>query len=176
VCPPVPGRGDPVARPVWDAIPPFIPNHVSPSLMALEYGTVIADMNVHFRKTVEYWKEGSKYDLGVARALFKSRKYPYALFIGHLSVEKMLKALVVAHTRQHAPFTHSLAVLADKTGLSIPPEIKNKLARFMEYYQEGRYPEEQKNFYRRCTKSFAEFGLKEIEEVLRWCRRKFAAR
>ena len=133
-------------------------------------------MNFDYRKTVEYWKEGSKYDLGVARALLKSRKYPYALFIGHLAVEKMLKALVVAHTQQHAPFTHSLALLAEKTGLTLPPEVTEKLARFMEYYQEGRYPEQQQDYYRRCTKSFAETGLKEIAEVLRWCRKKFAAR
>lgn len=133
-------------------------------------------MNFDHRKTVEYWKEGSKYDMGVARALLKSRKYPYALFLGHLAVEKTLKALVVAHTRQHAPFTHSLTMLAEKTRLSFPPAIMEKLARFMEFYQEGRYPEEQKNYYRRCTKSFAELGLKEIAEVLRWCRRKFAAR
>ena len=36
-------------------------------------------------KTVSYWLEGSKYDLGVANAMFKSKKYPYALFMGHLS-------------------------------------------------------------------------------------------
>jgi HEPN domain-containing protein len=77
-------------------------------------------MNLDYRKTVEYWKEGSKYDLGVARALVKSRKYPYALFFGHLSVEKMLKALVVAHTRQHAPFTHSVTMLAEKNRLVFP--------------------------------------------------------
>jgi len=41
-------------------------------------------------KTVEYWRSGARYDLGVAVALLKVRKYPYALFMGHLAVEKLL--------------------------------------------------------------------------------------
>jgi HEPN domain-containing protein len=47
------------------------------------------------KKTVSYWVEGAEYDLGVANAMFKARKYPYALFMGHLALEKLLKALVV---------------------------------------------------------------------------------
>ncbi len=39
-------------------------------------------------KAVSYWQEGAKYDWGVARALFRSRKYPYAIFMGHLALEK----------------------------------------------------------------------------------------
>jgi hypothetical protein len=34
------------------------------------------------RKTVSYWVAGAKYDLGVANAMLKSKKYPYALFMG----------------------------------------------------------------------------------------------
>jgi len=65
-------------------------------------------------KTVSYWLEGSKYDLGVANAMFKSKKYPYALFMGHLSLEKFLKAFVVKHTKAHAPFSHSLPYFSRK--------------------------------------------------------------
>ena len=63
-------------------------------------------------KTVEYWRSGARYDLGVVGALLKTRKYPYALFMGHLAVEKLLKALVVKCTGNHASFTHSLLSLA----------------------------------------------------------------
>jgi hypothetical protein len=38
-------------------------------------------------KTVSYWLESAKYDLGVANAMFKARKYPYVLFMGHLAPE-----------------------------------------------------------------------------------------
>jgi HEPN domain-containing protein len=46
------------------------------------------------KKTVSYWLESAKYDLGVANAMLKSKKYPYALFMGHLSLEKLLKGLL----------------------------------------------------------------------------------
>jgi len=41
-------------------------------------------------KTISYWFRGAKYDLGVANAMFKTQKYPYALFMGHLAIEKLL--------------------------------------------------------------------------------------
>ena len=50
-------------------------------------------------KTVSYWLESAKYDLGVANAMFKAMKYPYALFMGHLALEKLLKALAVKQTK-----------------------------------------------------------------------------
>jgi len=43
------------------------------------------------KKTVSYWVEAAEYDLGVANAMLKARKYPYALFMGHLALEKLLK-------------------------------------------------------------------------------------
>ena len=76
-------------------------------------------------KAVYYWLEGAEYDLGVANAMFKSKKYPYALFMGHLSLEKLLKAFVVKHTEAHAPFSHSLPYLVKKSGVKVPE--KNSL-------------------------------------------------
>jgi HEPN domain-containing protein len=75
-------------------------------------------------KTISYWFQGAKYDLGVANAMFKTQKYPYALFMGHLAIEKLLKALVVKYTKKHAPFSHSLPYLAEKSGIKIPPSMR----------------------------------------------------
>jgi HEPN domain-containing protein len=60
-------------------------------------------------KTVSYWLEGAKYDLGVANAMFKSKKYPYALFMGHLSLENFSRHLLLGiqkhtlHSAIHFP-------------------------------------------------------------------------
>jgi HEPN domain-containing protein len=89
-------------------------------------------------KTVSYWFEGAKYDLGVANAMFKSKKYPYALFMEHLSLEKLLKAFVVKYTKTHAPFSHSLPYLAEKSEVKIPERILIKLREFMEFHFEAR--------------------------------------
>jgi HEPN domain-containing protein len=123
-------------------------------------------------KTISYWLEGAKYDLGVANAMFKSKKYPYALFMGHLSLEKLLKALVVRHTKNHAPFSHSLPLLADKSRVRIPEGILIKLREFMEFHFEARYPDANKAFYKKCTKVYTVKKLKEIKEVFTWVREK----
>lgn len=119
-------------------------------------------------KTVQYWLDGAKYDMGVANAMFKTQKYPYALFMGHLALEKLLKAVVVQNTRTHAPYTHSLEVLAKKAKLDIPEQMAIKLREFMEFHFEARYPEGQKAFYQKCTKVYTKGKLKEIKEVYKW--------
>jgi HEPN domain-containing protein len=65
-------------------------------------------------KTVSYWFRGAKYDFGVATALFKAKKYPYALFMGHLALEKLLKAFVVysvdlVYLVSDVPLSHSVS-------------------------------------------------------------------
>lgn len=123
-------------------------------------------------KTVQYWLVGAKYDMDVANAMFKAKKYPYALFMGHLSLEKLLKALVVKNTREHAPYTHSLSLLAEKSGIEIPTKILKRLARFMEFHFEARYPKEQKKFYKKCTKEFTTKKMQEIREVFAWLKKR----
>jgi len=123
-------------------------------------------------KTVSYWLEGAKYDLGVANAMLKGKKYPYALFMGHLSLEKLLKAFVVKYTKSHAPFSHSLPYLAEKSGVNIPEKILIKLREFMEFHFEARYPDAHKAFYKKCTKTYTTKRLKEIKEVFTWVRAK----
>lgn len=119
-------------------------------------------------KTIKYWLEGAKYDMGVARAMFKSKKYPYALFMGHLAIEKLLKSLVVNNTKKHAPYTHSLEHLAGKTRIDIPDNIHIMLREFMDFHFEARYPVEHKDFYKKCTYTYTKDKLKEIREVFKW--------
>lgn len=125
-------------------------------------------MDFNVKKTVAYWLEGAEYDLDVANAMFQTGKYPYALFMGHLALEKLLKALVVTEKREHAPYTHSLPLLASKLVTKIPEAIERKLIQFMEFYFESRYPEDRRKFYEKCTKDFTEFNLNEIKKVFKW--------
>lgn len=42
-------------------------------------------------KTVKYWLEGAVYDLETGKSLILTKRYPYALFFGHLALEKRLR-------------------------------------------------------------------------------------
>ncbi|OGF68277.1 MAG: hypothetical protein A2Y62_02895 [Candidatus Fischerbacteria bacterium RBG_13_37_8] len=47
-----------------------------------------------------------------------------------------------------------------------------KLAKFMEFHIEARYPDQTKDFYSKCTKNFTAIELKEIMEVYKWLKKK----
>ena len=85
---------------------------------------------------------------------------------------KLLKAFVVKHTKAHAPFSHSLPYLAEKSGVKFPERILIKLREFMEFHFEARYPDANKAFYKKCTNAYTAKKLKEIKEVFKWVRAK----
>ncbi|MBA3014504.1 MAG: HEPN domain-containing protein [Proteobacteria bacterium] len=123
-------------------------------------------------KTIVYWLESAIYDMDTGSSLMRSRRYPYALFFGHLALEKLLKALVVKHTGDHAPFSHSLIILAGRTGLDLPEAILDQLAEFMEFHTEARYPDVKMEFYQKCTPEFARDKFRAIKKVYVWLRKK----
>jgi HEPN domain-containing protein len=64
--------------------------------------------NIDVDKVVKHWIDTSLEDYNTMHSLFISKSYSWALFIGHISLEKLLKAYYVKKHRTHAPFTHNL--------------------------------------------------------------------
>lgn len=123
-------------------------------------------------KNIKYWMNSAEYDLEVADSLFEKEKYNYALFFGHLSVEKILKGIYVKMTSTVAPMTHSLPLLAQRSGLAINEERMEKLAEFMEFYIEGRYPTDLQKIQQKFTQTFTSDKLEEIKEMFQWLKKK----
>ena len=117
---------------------------------------------------IEYWITSSDNDWKVAGHLFEKKAYPYALFLGHLTVEKLLKALFVSKFDGPAPFTHRLSFLAEKAGAELTPERLELLEAITDFNLEARYPDEKFSFQRKCTREFTENYLKRIEEIREW--------
>jgi HEPN domain-containing protein len=129
-------------------------------------------MTIDSSRTVAYWQESAAYDLETGKTLLRSKRFPYALFFGHLALEKTLKALVVKETGEHAPFSHSLVMLAGKTGILMPDDVLDQLAEFIEFHTEARYPDAKMEFYQKCTKEFAKEKFTEILRIYRWLHKK----
>jgi len=52
-------------------------------------------------------------------AMFKSKRYTWSMFIGHLMIEKLLKALYAKKNNDFPPYTHNLLRLAEKCDLNL---------------------------------------------------------
>ena len=60
---------------------------------------------------IEYWIRSSNDDYEVMNSLFEKKHYVWALFIGHLVLEKLLKAFYVKKIGVEVPPIHNLLKL-----------------------------------------------------------------
>lgn len=120
------------------------------------------------QEKVNYWLKSAENDWTVAGHLFEKGDYPYALFFGHLTIEKLLKAVFAGKFDEPPPFTHRLTYLAEKAGLNISQEMLAMLEIITDFNLEARYPDEKFSFYKKCTIEFAGTNLRKIEEIKEW--------
>ena len=73
----------------------------------------------NLESVIAYWRDSSDQDHKTMQNLLSTKDYSWALFIGHLVIEKLLKAVYVKHHQKHALFTHHLLRLATKTNLEL---------------------------------------------------------
>jgi HEPN domain-containing protein len=87
---------------------------------------------------INYWIKSAENDLRVAGHLFEKEDYPYALFFGHLTIEKLLKAIYVNIFDEPLPYTHRLTYLAEKIELEISTERQELLEIITDFNLESR--------------------------------------
>jgi HEPN domain-containing protein len=120
------------------------------------------------KEKVKYWLQSAQDDWRVAKHLFQRGDYSYSLFFGHLTIEKILKAIYVNRLDDNPPFTHRLVFLAEKASLEIPEEKLRLLETVTDFNLEARYPDEKFSFKKKCTKKFAKEYLDEIGVLKKW--------
>jgi HEPN domain-containing protein len=117
---------------------------------------------------IKYWTDSAEYDLTVAGHLFECGDYSWCLFVGHLVLEKMLKAIYLRDKEKVPPRTHNLLALARSTNLSLTKEQEEFLFRANSFNVEARYPNPRQQFYELCTKEFALENFTNIKEFYQW--------
>ena len=117
---------------------------------------------------VNYWVSTAENDWRVAGHLFEKGDYPYALFFGHLTLEKLLKAVFIKKFDESPPFTHRLVFLAEKAELLVTAEQLELLEIVTDFNLEARYPDEKFSFFKKCTAQFTQNYLTKIEELKKW--------
>lgn len=118
---------------------------------------------------IGYWLESADHDWETAKSLFRSEKYDWCLFIGHLVLEKILKAIYVqVHDNHLPPKVHNLVKLARLSKLDLSMEQEILLDEINDFNLEVRYPQYKSEFYKKCTREFSANYYQNISEMMIW--------
>ena len=104
---------------------------------------------VDYTKIAQHWTETSDNDYKTMINLFESKDNHWALFLGHLVIEKLIKADIVMNTKKHPPFLHDLRRLAKLSHIDFNDEQLNWLNSITTFNLNARY-----DSYKVINKSF----------------------
>lgn len=123
---------------------------------------------------MKYWIESSDEDYNTMLYMKDGYKNTWALFIGHLVIEKLLKGLFARENAQNpvAPKVHNLILLAEKSNVDVPQNIREKIQVINTFNIGARYDDYKKTFEQKCTNEYTELQIRNIEEVRVWLKEK----
>lgn len=98
-------------------------------------------MGPDIERLINFWTSEAEEALQVAGHLVEKGDFSYALFFGHLALEKMLKALCVKELQAHAPPIHNLVRLAKIAGIELDEQTESALVTITAFNIESRYPD-----------------------------------
>jgi HEPN domain-containing protein len=105
--------------------------------------------------------------------MFDGGRYPYALFMCHLAVEKALKGLYQHRLGKTPPRTHNLVYLMAQVGLEPDQDQARFVAVLSEAQAATRYPQDLEALRSQYTQSVAEDALSKGRSLLTWIESKF---
>ncbi len=118
---------------------------------------------------IRYWRESAQHDIDSSEIIFSSGRYDWCLFVGHLALEKILKAIFVARNDNNIPpKIHNLVRLAELSRIVLCDEQKFLLDRINDFNIQTRYPDYNLDFYKRCDAEYATTHFVKIKEFYTW--------
>jgi HEPN domain-containing protein len=124
--------------------------------------------NIDVDKIVKHWIETSEEDFQTMLNLYHSKSYGWALFLGHISIEKLLKAFYVKKYKKHSPFLHNLYRLAELSEIELTDEQSDWLDKITSFNLNARYDDYKREFYLLCTEEFAGDWIEKIKILRSW--------
>lgn len=123
-------------------------------------------------KRSQEWLKQAIYDMKTAEAMFNSKRYIYAVFMCHLSIEKVLKGLYTRILTEVPPKSHNLIFLIEKMKLELPENYYDFIFTLNGLSVPTRYPDDLQKLLKEYTKAKTGKVLEQAKEVLRWLRTK----
>lgn len=125
------------------------------------------------QKQIQYWRESGKRNFETAHFLFRGKRYDACLFFCHLSIEKLLKGLIVLQTKKPAPYIHNLEKLAELAKLEVSLKRLQYFRIITTFNIAGRYDDAKYKFYKKCTPSFTQKYFSIVKELFLWLEKEY---
>lgn len=125
-------------------------------------------MDIKFKE----WFKQADYDIKTARIMFDNKRYIYAVFMCHLSIEKALKEIYNQKLKKAPPKIHNLIYLIEKTELKLPDYLYDFVFTLNRVSIHARYPDDLQKLLKEYNKKKTKEILEKSQEVLKWLRAK----
>lgn len=127
-------------------------------------------MNKEFdsERIIHHWIESSDHDFKTMIYLYQTQNNNCALFMGHLVIEKLLKALYIKSKDEFPPMIHDLRRLCEKSDIELDDSRKILLDSISRFNINARYDDYKQSFYQLCTNSFTSEWIDKIKDCRLW--------
>ena len=120
------------------------------------------------QKIIDYWIESSNDDYKTMLDLFHTKNYGWALFVGHLVIEKLFKAYYAKTHQEYPPMLHDLRRIGEKAGIVFDDDKLIIVETISQFNIRARYDDYKRNFYKLCTPEYAKTWIENIKEIRLW--------
>ncbi len=118
---------------------------------------------------IKYWIATAEKDWEVVRFLIGGNKFMYALFLAHLTIEKLAKALWVKNNvNNDPPKIHNIASILKRANVEISEEQRIFFLQMNDFHLEGRYPDFRDILYKTYDKIKTEEILDNVLISKQW--------
>jgi HEPN domain-containing protein len=121
-------------------------------------------------KATENWLAQVDYDLATAEQMLRAGRYIYVIFMSHMALEKVLKAVLTEETRKLPPRTHNLIDLAQRAQLALSQEHQDFIGKINNASVVVRYPDDLSEMISQYSEVIARDYLQKARELIKWIR------
>ncbi len=110
----------------------------------------------------------AEYDLATAEHMLETGGYVYVVFMCHLSIEKMLKAISAEVTDKSPPKTHNLLYLTKLAGVNFLEKPFEFVSKINNASIVTRYPEDFSKLIEAYSENVVKEYIEQTKEVIKW--------
>lgn len=119
-------------------------------------------------RIINHWIESAEHDFKTMNDLHQTQNNNWALFMGHLVIEKLLKALYFKSKGEYPPRIHDLRRLCEIADIKLDPSMQSLLDTISRFNINARYDDYKQSFYQLCTDSFTLQWIEKIKDCRLW--------